>query len=92
MNPLNAVFYQGLGSVGADNLNTFLQVVETIAQLRTFTGLSNMAVLTLGTSAPGDGGANLYYYNATSTASDNGTTVIVPSGNTVGAWLALPLA
>ena len=85
--PSPAVQYAGVGTVGADQYNTYLQAVLNIAQLRTFTGLANMVVACLGTSAPLDGGQGFYYFNSTSTAADNGSTVIVPTGATSGAWL-----
>ncbi len=86
--PAPQVQYAGVGVVGADQYNTYIQVLQSIAQLRNFTGLNNMVVWCMGTSTPVDGGQRMYYFNATSTAADNGTTVIVPSGATVGAWLA----
>lgn len=89
MNPSPAVFYNGQGSVNADQLNTFGQVCQNYAQLRGFTGLSNMLMVVLGETSPGDGGGGLFYYNSTSTATDNNYTVIVPTGNVQGAWLAL---
>lgn len=49
--PTPFVFPQGQGSVNADNLNTFVQTVETVAQLRWFVGLANMQVGLLGLSA-----------------------------------------
>lgn len=85
--PSPAIQYIGVGVVGADQYNTYVQVCLNYAQMRTFTGLSNMAVLALGGSTPADGGQGIYYWNATSTAPDNNSTVIVPSGSTQGAWL-----
>ena len=59
------------------------------AQLRNFTGLSNMVAEVLGAVSPGDGGQGKYYDSAASTAADNNSTVIVPNGAIQGAWLAL---
>ena len=87
--PAPLVFYQGLGVVAADQLNTFVQTVTSYAQLRTFSALGNMAVFAEGASAPGDGGQALFYYNSSSTATDNNSTIIVPYGNVAGAWLRL---
>ena len=87
--PANQTFVQGQGAVSADALNTFAQTVVNLAQLRAFTGLSNMVCIVQGSVAPNDGGQGTYYYNSTSTAADNGTTVIVPSGNVQGAWIRL---
>jgi hypothetical protein len=89
MVPSPAVQVQGQGSVGADQLNSYIGGVLNVAQLRTFTGLSNMLALLEGANTPGDGGTALYYWNSTSTGPDNGTTIIQPNGSTVGAWLLL---
>lgn len=87
--PLPTVAQQGQGSVGADQLNTYVQVVRNFAQLRTFTALDDMAVFVLGGSSEGDGLQGWFWYNSTSTATDNGSTVIEPTG-AGGAWLLLP--
>jgi hypothetical protein len=87
--PYPQVAYSGVGTIGADAYNTFVQVVSSYAQLRTFTGLANMVVCALGTNTPNDGGQGHFYYNATSTATDNNSTVIVPYGSVAGAWLRL---
>jgi hypothetical protein len=87
--PVPFVQIQGGGAVTADNLNTFIQTVTNYAQLRTFVGLSNMVAFAQGATAPADGGQGFYYYSAASTASDNGGTVIVPTGAIQGAWLQL---
>jgi hypothetical protein len=39
--------------------------------------------------APGDGGQGPFYWNESSLGPDNGTTVIVPNGVTLGAWIRL---
>ena len=87
--PAPQVQNSGVGTVGADAYNTFVQVVVNYPQLRTFTGLANMVVCALGTSTPNDGGQGHFYFNATSTATDNNSTIIVPYGNVAGAWLRL---
>ena len=85
--PANAVQYSGQGAVGADTYNTYVQWTANIAGLRTFTALSGMVVWCCGTNTSGDGGQGMYWFNSASTASDNGTTVIVPTGAVSGAWL-----
>jgi hypothetical protein len=88
--PANSLAYAGLGVVPADLLNTYVQTVFNYAALRNFPALSNMCVCVLGTVAPNDGGQGHFYYNATSTATDNNSTVIVPNGLAGnGAWLRL---
>jgi hypothetical protein len=88
--PLPAVVAQGQGVVSADQFNTYVQTVATFAQLRTFVGVNEMTVLVLGGASSDDGLQGLFYYNSTSTAIDNNSTVIVPTGNLQGAWLLLP--
>ena len=87
--PSPTVYYAGVGVVTADQYNTFVQVCYNYPQMRTFAALDNMVVLALGTAIPNDGGQGHFYYNASSTAADNNSTVIVPTGNTVGAWIRL---
>ena len=87
--PSPQVYQAGVGVVSADGMNSFGQVAYNYAQLRTFSALNNMACLALGTSVPNDGGQGWFYFNTSSTATDNGTTVIVPYGAVQGAWLRL---
>ena len=88
--PLPTVAAQGQGSVGSDQLNTYVQTVQNFAQLRSFAALNDMSVQVLGGASEGDGLQGLFWYDAASTAADNNATVIVPTGNTQGAWLLLP--
>jgi hypothetical protein len=87
--PLPTVSVQGTGVVPADLLNTYVQVIQNFAQLRTFTALNDMCVSVLGGASEGDGLQGLFWYSAASTAVDNGSTVIEPTGAS-GAWLLLP--
>lgn len=82
-------YRQGIGEVDADGLNTFMQSCNTIAQLRAFVGTVGQTIGVLGTAAIGDGGGGVYYWSASSTAADNGSTVVRPTGTAVGAWLWL---
>lgn len=89
--PNNVVSSNGVGVVSDSQANTYLQTDQNVAQLRNFVGLAGMAVLIQGTTAPGDGGAGLFYWNP-GTYSDEGVNVIVPypaAGQ--GAWLRAPL-
>lgn len=88
--PFPTLSIQGQGAASADQLNTYVQIVQNFAQLRSFTPLNDMAVLCLGGAAEGDGDQGLFWYSSASTAADNGSTVIVPTGATKGAWLLLP--
>ena len=87
--PSPTVQYAGIGTVGADQYNTFIQVVVNYAQLRTFSALQDMVCLALGTTSENDGGQAFFYWNSTSTAADNNTTVIAPYSSLVGRWLRL---
>jgi hypothetical protein len=87
--PAPQVQYAGVGVVGADQYNTFIQVVLNYPQLRTFAALNDMVCLALGTTSENDGGQALFYYSASSTASDNNSTVIAPTGSAAGRWLRL---
>lgn len=66
-----------------------MQSCNTIAQLRAFIGATGQTIGVLGTAAIGDGGGGVYYWSAASSATDNGSTVIRPTGAAVGAWLWL---
>jgi len=78
----------GVGVISDDQLNTFIQGGALVANLRAFTGVSNQMVVLLGGAAPSDGLQGSFYWNATSTATDDGgVTVVAPSGATVGRWL-----
>ena len=87
--PSPAVQYDGVGVVGADQFNTFVQTVVNYPQLRSFSALQDMACLALGTTSEGDGGQAFFYWNSTSIAADNNTTVIAPYGSVQGRWLRL---
>lgn len=70
-------------------LATLPQVTATRATLAglSVTGISTgVAVQTLGGSSVGDGLGSLYYYNSSSTATPNGTTIIQPTVGS-GRWL-----
>lgn len=90
--PEFTVFPQGLGVVNADNLNSFVSNIDTVAALQVSgAALNGMVVVLQGFTSPGDGGGGLFWYNVTSTAPDDGgVTVIQPTGVTTGRWLRLP--
>ena len=88
--PINATTSQGQGVVPSSLLNAFVQTVPNISALRAFVGLAGMQIELQGTAAPGDGGQGAFYWSTTSTAADNGLTVIKPSGSgTTGAWIRI---
>lgn len=93
MNPLPTVFVTGQGSVNGDMLNTFVQVCQNFAQMRTFSALNDMSVYVLGGASEGDGLQGQFWWNGyLINPVDNNTTVIVPYGNIQGAWLRLPVS
>ena len=81
---------QGQASVSADQLNTFVQWANTVADLRAFSGgVNGQMVILNGQNAIADLGGGPFYWNAASTAADNGTTIIAPAGTATGRWLRL---
>lgn len=88
--PANAVQINGVSQVSGDNLNTYVQSCTNVSTLRGFIGLSNMEISLFGFVTAGDGGQGTFYYNANSTAADDGgVTTVVPNGVTIGAWIRL---
>lgn len=59
------------------------EIVKTIADLKTITG-TNAEIL--GYYTAGDGGGGLFYWDSTSTETDNGGTIIQATGVTTGRW------
>lgn len=89
--PANAVYATGTGTVNGDNLNTFTQQCANVASARAFTGTVGMGMWLQGTTTPNDGGQGAFYWNATSTATDdNGATTITPTGQVAGRWIRQP--
>lgn len=85
--PSNYVAVQGQGSIGGDQFNTLVQTCDTAADLRGFIGQNNMMVALQGITAPGDGNAGLFRWNSSSTAADNNSTIIAPTGVSSGRWV-----
>jgi hypothetical protein len=84
--PALSAYQQGQGVIPADGLNSFVQGGALLADLRAFPGLANMTVWVLGNTVANDGGAGMFYWDANSTRSDDGTTTIAPMGVAVGRW------
>ena len=89
--PALTAFQQGVGAANADNFNTWIQGGVLLAQLRLFQGAwSGQIVYLGGYASSGDGGQGFFWWNSTSTAADNGNSVIVPYGTVgYGAWLRI---
>ena len=85
-------YQSGMGVVTGDNLNTFAQTCDNVAQLRGLIGIAGLSVITRGQIAPGDGNGGYYWWDAVSTATDNGLTVIKPTGGaSMGRWTSITL-
>lgn len=86
--PVNSTFQNGISQVSGPELNTFVQYVQTIAQLRNFNPfLGPQHIYLEGVTTPGDGGSGDFYWDGSSTGPDDGANVIVPNGVSVGAWI-----
>lgn len=85
--PALTQYQNGVNQVSGDQLNTFQQWCVNVAQLKAFTGLSNMTVYIEGFVSALDGGQGLFYWNSSSNAADDGgITTVVPNGQVSGAW------
>ena len=71
--------------------NRQVQSFDNIASLRLTSGTTQAnSAQTLGYYSAGDGGANEFYWSSTSTATDNGGTIIKPTSvSGAGRWLAI---
>lgn len=89
--PKLTVFQQGLGAVNADNLNTLESTCDNLAQLRAFIGVQGVQVFLRGYVSLNDGGQGPFAWVSNATGPDNGATIIIPTGVSVGAWVRIPL-
>lgn len=87
--PLLTVFANGTGVVLDAQLNTFVQSGIVVANLRNFVGLTGMVCYLTGTTTSGDGGAGNFYWNSSSTATDDGQNFIAPTGILTGRWIRI---
>ena len=94
--PSLSVQVNGGNPITGDQLNTYEQTCDTVAQLRGFIGVSGVQTYVRGTSSINDGGQGAFYWNATGVAvDDNGLTTVLPLGSATGSgeWtrLATPI-
>jgi hypothetical protein len=76
-----------IASIGSTQVQSFNSIAAL--RLRSGTTIAN-AAKTLGYYSAGDGGGNSFYWDGTSTATDNGATVIKPTSvSGAGRWLAI---
>lgn len=80
-------FQNGISQVSGDNLETFNQTCNVVADLRGFTGTTGIMVYLRGYTAVNDGGQGEFYWNASGTGPDDaGVTAVVPNGAATGCW------
>lgn len=85
--PFLSLFQNGISQVSGDNLLTFNQTCNVVADLRGFIGTTGVQVYMRGYTAINDGGQGDFYWNAAGTGPDDaGVTAIVPNGAAVGCW------
>jgi hypothetical protein len=89
MNPALITYIQGQAVASADNLNTLVQQCNTFSDLRSFTGFTNMVVLSKGGNAINDGLGGSFYWNSTAVGPDDNANFIVPTGALSGAWIRI---
>ena len=76
-----------VASIGSTQVQSFNSIAAL--RLRSGTSIAN-AAKTLGYYAAGDGGGNAFYWDSTSTATDNSATIIKPTSvSGAGRWLAV---
>lgn len=86
---MNSTFENGVSSVSGDELNSFVQWCPTVAELRDFIGLTDMAVYLEGLSSLNDGGQGMFIWVDVVTQPDDGQNYIVPTGASGGGWVRL---
>lgn len=64
----------------------------TLIDLRAQVGSDNVQVLLQGLSTIGDQNGGIYYWNATSTETDDGFSIVQVTGVTTGRWKRMPNA
>lgn len=62
------------------------KMVDSIAELKLISGSTADKLEVLGYYEKGDGGGGLFYWDSTSTETDNGGTIIQATGITTGRW------
>lgn len=82
-------YITGQGSVTGDQLNTFLQTADNLAQLRALVGTTGMQVYVRGAASINDGGQGNFYWNPSAVGPDNNFTIIIPPAAASGGWVRL---
>lgn len=73
--------------VSVDNFNTYVQSCNTFDDLRAFVGTTGQEVVARGRSAVNDSFGGLFYWDGSSTGTDDDLNIITPTGQTSGRWL-----
>lgn len=73
--------------ISPDQFNTYVQSCNTFDDLRAFVGTTGQEVISRGRSAVNDGYGGLFYWDGSSTGTDDNLTIITPTGQTTGRWL-----
>lgn len=71
------------------HLNDRVMTVSNVAALKAITGVSGQTARTKGYYTDADGGSNTYYWNASSTATQDNGFVIQVTGVTTGRWISV---
>lgn len=89
--PTNVVASNGIGVISDAQANSYVQVGGLLANARAFnSALTGMQISLSGLTSPLDGGQGVFYWNPSSTATDDGgVTVIQPNGVLYGRWLRM---
>jgi len=87
MSVIPTVTQDGVGVISAGQLNAYTFSCYNTGVLRTIVGQTGMTAYLQGTNVPADGGQGIFYWNYTSVAADNNSTIIVPAVVVYGAWI-----
>lgn len=87
MSVVPTVSADGIGVIAAGQLNAYMISATNTAVMRTVVGQPGMSIYLQGTNVPNDGGQGWFYWNYSSIAPDNNTSIIVPNGVVLGAWI-----
>ena len=87
MSVVPTVSADGIGVIAAGQLNAYLISALNTAVMRTVVGQPGMTIYLQGINVPNDGGQGTFYWNYASVAPDNNSSIIVPNGVVVGAWI-----
>jgi hypothetical protein len=74
-------------AVSVDQFNTLMQTCNTFDDLRAFVGTTGQEMCARGKDAVNDGYGGLFYWDGSSTGTDDDLTIITPTGQTSGRWL-----